>query len=735
MRQSATLKFVQAFDPHPLSGKPVLESAPLRHGFKRSALSRFEDGRWDLSPAVFRENTRICAMIVHFDRLTDPSVDCALREFLYARLNFDVPGHRNRPPPASIRQLFSRTRRFLEFIVAKRGACHLPSVDQALLDSYRDHLMGDGQRRPTQVAHLLEVVIDLHHYRDHMPSGGLDLPPWNGRTAFLVAGVRWTAGENKTPRMPEEVIAPLLQWSLKYITTFSADILAARAEIETLRRRQKALIAADKRLAAPERRQRRHDRLIAYINQLRSAGRGVPTWTAAHNRVIRNDPISGANTPPINAPLIHMHIGVDAQAEPAGHILLWKPTKTIVLDAITELGAETGGFDTTVSIDPDTGKPWRPRFDAKTLLLEERMLQSACYIVCAYLTGMRDCEVQAMRAGCLSIRRSEDGLIERYAIKSTVYKRRDVRGQAESWITIEPVAKAIDVLERLTQHIRSRRGGDTLWRVLDDAHSRKAHISAEIVRQLNAFRDHLNAQFATPEAPIVPPGPDGRPWRITTRQFRRTVAWHIANRPFGTVAGMIQYKHAGIAAYEGYAGSSSSGFRNEVARERALGQLDDILAYFERRRAGEALTGPASARVADELQQAVDKLDPLPGHIADPARVRAMLAHVARTLHVGVLNDCFFDPATALCLNGKTERSAPAMAHCHPDRCPNSCIADHHRPVWAQAAEDAKLLLRENRLSELQRVALRGDIERIEAVLERTATAASVAPPSRPSAT
>jgi integrase len=232
-------------------------------------------------------------------------------------------------------------------------------------------------------------------------------------------------------------------------------------------------------------------------------------------------------------------------------------------------------MDTVISIDPDTGKPWRPRFDAKTLLVEERMLQAACYIVCAYLTGMRDAEVQAMRVGYLDVQRSEDGLIERYRIKSTVYKRRDVRGQAERWITIEPVAKAITVVERLTSHIRRHRGGDTLWRVLAERRDGKDHISAEIVRQLNAFRDYLNAQFGTPEAPIIPPGPDGKPWRITTRQFRRTVAWHIANRPFGTVAGMIQYKHASIAAYEGYAGSSRSGFRTEVERERALGQLDD----------------------------------------------------------------------------------------------------------------------------------------------------------------
>ena len=730
MREATAPKLVPAISPHPLAGKPVLESAPLRPGLKRSALSRFDDRMWDLSPAVFRENARICHITVHFDVIADPSVEHALREFLYARLNFDVAGHRNRLPPASIRQLFNRTRRFLEFVAAKRGTCHLPSVDQALLDCYRKHLTASPQRSSVQVAHMLEVVLDLHYYRDHMPSGGLELLPWRGRSAFLVAGARQTSGENKTPRMPEEVIAPLLRWSLKYITVFSADILTARAELEALQERQKALIAGEKRLSESMRRQRRRDRLIAYLEQLRANSRGVPIWMTAHNGAVRTDPIAGANTPPISAHLIHLHIGIDAQAEPAEHVLLRRATKTLVRDAIAEFGTETGGMDTAVSTDPDTGTPWRPRFDARTLLFEERMLQSACYIVCAYLTGMRDCEVQAMRTGCLHVRRSEDGLIERYQIRSTVYKRRDVRGQPESWITIEPVAKAIIVLEHLTQHIRRHRGGDTLWRVLNDGRSSKMHVSAEIVRQLAAFRDHLDAQFGTPQAPIVPPGPDGKPWRITTRQFRRTVAWHIANRPFGTVAGMIQYKHASIAAYEGYAGSSRSGFRNEIERERALGQLDDILAYFERHRAGEVLMGPAAARITGELQQTINKLDPLPGHIADPARVRAMLAHVARTLYVGVLNDCFFDPATALCLNGKTERSAPAMAQCCPDRCPNSCITSRHQPVWAQAAEDARMLLREKRLSELQRTALRRNLERIATVLHPTTTPESAdAPP------
>src|SRR5580700_993197 len=650
MRQATALELIPTAVPHPLAGQPVLESAPLRQGHKRSALSRFEDDTWDLSPAVFRENARACHVTAHFDGIDDESVERTLREFLYARLNFDVPGHRGRLPPASIRQLFNRARRFLEFVATKMGTCNLASVDQALLDAYRNHLTADPQRRSVQVAHLLEVVVDLHHYREHIPSGGLELLPWKARSAFLVAGARQTSGENKTPRLPEEVIAPLLKWSLKYITVFSTDILAARVELDTLEKHCQALMAQDRRRSESIRRRQRLDRLTAYLDQRRCQGRGVPIWTTSHNGTVREDATTGAVTRPVNALLIHLHIGVDAKAEPSAHVLLTRQRQEIIEETIAAIGTETGGMDTPISINPDTGKPWRHRFDPKTVLLEERMLQAACYIVCAYLTGMRDCEVQAMGTGCLEVKRSEDGLIERFQVRSTVYKRRDVRGQREMWVTIEPVANAIAVLERLTHHVRQRRGGDTLWRVLDHGRSSKEHVSAEIVRQLNAFHDHLNAQFATADAPIIPAGTDGKPWRITTRQFRRTVAWHIANRPFGTVAGMIQYKHASVAAYEGYAGSSRSGFRNEVDRERALGQLDDVLSYFERHRAGEVLMGPAATRICSELQQAIDKLDPLPGHIADPARVRAMLAHVAKTLFVGVLNDCFFDPATALCL-------------------------------------------------------------------------------------
>src|SRR3546814_6245439 len=58
--------------------------------------------------------------------------------------------------------------------------------------------------------------------RDHLPDGGLGFEPWAGRAAARVAGYRHVR-ENRTPRMPEEIVTPLLAGSLRYITTFATD--------------------------------------------------------------------------------------------------------------------------------------------------------------------------------------------------------------------------------------------------------------------------------------------------------------------------------------------------------------------------------------------------------------------------------------------------------------------------------------------------------------------------------
>ena len=526
-----------------------------------------------------------------------------------------------------------------------------------------------------------------------------------------------------TPLLPK-IVGPIaffrasLAWSLKYVTVFAPDILAARTELTQLEERRAILAAEDAMSPRSERHARRRARAVAYLDERRRQHRGVPVW-AVHIGKPLPVPAGAVAAPPINWQLLHQQTGLDSNIQRRLSPRTTADIPDLVAAAVDEIGIEVGGMDTPISLDPDTGRPWRPRFDARALAMEERLLQAACYIVCAYLTGMRDCEVQAMRPGCLSITRSEDGVIEQHSVRSVVYKGRASQGEHAEWITIAPVATAISVLEQLAARSAARRSTETLWPVLGLARARKKCVSTEIVAHLNEFRDHLNARFGTEDAPIIPAGPSGAPWHLSIRQFRRTIAWHIANRPFGTIAGMIQYKHASVAAFEGYAGSSRSGFRVEVEAERRLGQIEDILTYFDDRQAGARLSGPAGARVSRALDAAAAELQPLPGMMADRGRLRVLLIDAARTLHVGVLADCFFEPATAVCLHRATasDRTAPMISLCEPARCPNACITRRHRPVWERTADDARAFLKEKRLSGLQRAALTRELHRIETIL------------------
>ena len=74
-------------------------------------------------------------------------------------------------------------------------------------------------------------------------------------------------------------------------------------------------------------------------------------WTTAHNGAVRRDPVTGSVTPPINAQLLRLHTGINAGFDRRG---------------VAELGLETGGMDTPISIDPATARPW-PRFTAHTI--------------------------------------------------------------------------------------------------------------------------------------------------------------------------------------------------------------------------------------------------------------------------------------------------------------------------------------------------------------------------------
>ncbi|WP_445525985.1 hypothetical protein [Streptomyces cyslabdanicus] len=213
------------------------------------------------------------------------------------------------------------------------------------------------------------------------------------------------------------------------------------------------------------------------------------------------------------------------------------------------------------------------------------------------------------------------------------------------------------------------------------------------------------------------PDVDGEPWNLTTRQFRRTVAWHIAHRPYGTVAGMIQYKHLSVAMFEGYAGTSASGFRAEVAAEEAMARLADVVERYEDFKAGVRSSAPGSTRTDNEFARVQEELHDFPGRVVDERRLHAMLRTSANTLHVGTLNDCYYQPETALC---RTAGGAdqPMLNNCRPDRCGNSTTTSRHRSGWEAAHADTERALTFVGLSDLQRTALREHLNDVSKVIE-----------------
>jgi len=299
-----------------------------------------------------------------------------------------------------------------------------------------------------------------------------------------------------------------------------------------------------------------------------------------------------------------------------------------------------------------------------------------------------------------------------------VFKDRQLAGDEVDWVVLDVVHRAVDVLRRVNDdpthlfgHSRGRHGG----------------LLASMPTRLNSFAAHIDELFGTAEEPFLPgyrEGQEASPWTFTTRQFRRTLAWHIAHQPFGVVAGARQYKHAQVAVFEGYAGASASGFAAEVEAEQAIARLDHVEELYRDWVAGGPSGGGAAAGIDAEFARIRAELDDLPGTVAGDARLRVMLDHLATTLHPGVLGDCFYRPETALCAKRATVpgRPLPMLDTCLS--CPNARRSSVHLPQLTQAREQARQIVDEaaaRPTPPLQQAALTGHLEALDRLIGQVA--------------
>jgi len=104
-----------------------------------------------------------------------------------------------------------------------------------------------------------------------------------------------------------------------------------------------------------------------------------------------------------------------------------------------------------------------------------------------------------------------------------------------------------------------------------------AMLNSTTNENLNLFVTWVNAYCDKHGRADGIPAVNSRTFRLMTSHFRRTLAWFIARRPGGSIAGALQYRHHGIQIFEGYAGTSDSGFRAEVESEQTLARGEHCL--------------------------------------------------------------------------------------------------------------------------------------------------------------
>ncbi len=310
-----------------------------------------------------------------------------------------------------------------------------------------------------------------------------------------------------------------------------------------------------------------------------------------------------------------------------------------------------------------------PIFSCDTLLW---LLRTACYVLIAFLSGMRDSEIKHIQRGALSVSCDVDGRPYRWRVSSRTFKgAADPAGAAASWVIGAPAARAVAVLERLqpaevdllfaVPRKRARTGPAEVITT--------ATTNASFTELVDWITSYCAAHGRTDTIPLV----HGRRFRLRTSQFRRTLAWFIARRPGGSIAGAIQFKHQGIQMFEGYAGTSRSGFRAEVEAEQACVRGEHLLALttgYEH----QSLAGPAANRARQRLLD-FSNAPAFPGRVvSDRVRLRRLLARYDPRVYPGTYTTCVFDPATARCLPAAAEQAQPVLDRCRPLECANVAV-------------------------------------------------------------
>lgn len=667
-------------DPYVFAGRP------LRPGRALESTSRFSDNVWDLSPGMLKKHER--RFILDFRPIPASHREIG-KELCYAMLAGPVPPGEDRPAVATVRTAFTDYARFLKWAAGRNTS--VTGMTGADLEDYQ-RFLATSLPNPGTRKRACSGVRKFWLWRSSLPSGGLRFDPLH-LDGWSTPNAR--AGENATSRIPEEVLGPLFVWAMRFIDDFSADILAADRHWRT---------------PPPEDTHpygHLRPQLQDWLAERIAAGRPLPAWRGQ-----------------VSIAAVALELGRDRVSVRRHRHL------------IDEAAAIVGTAPQTIGDQPVRGlldgKPWIGKLladhtDPDSLASLARLLQDACYIALAFLSGARDAELKHLQRGCLTIERDAGGTPYRWKMHSLAFKgESDPAGVPATWSIGEPAARAITVLEQLqppgTQDLFARLEHSPGTK--PDAVSRVLTSGATNAR-LNSFAAWVNDYCRHHERADGIPLVGGQPWHIVNSQFRRTLAWFIARRPGGVIAGALAYRHHCVQVFEGYAGTSESGFRAEVESEQALARGQHLMASIDAHQHTQ-FTGPAADEAASRLEEFGERAGFGGKVILDDSRLRRLMTRHDPAVYPGEYVTCVHDHSKALCEKARSRRSEGLPDHggCKPLACHNVALSPDNIAAWTSEVDKiTERLAGRPPLPPLLRRRLEGRRTEIAAFLGRASTA------------
>jgi integrase len=314
---------------------------------------------------------------------------------------------------------------------------------------------------------------------------------------------------------------------------------------------------------------------------------------------------------------------------------------------------------------------------------ELNYLQTACFVLIAFATGMRVSEILSLREGCCETQK-ESGHPDLVWLRSRVFKMQGVpEGRRAKWLGGPVCSRAVRVLERLGKRVRRKAKASFLWLPIPSFRRPREPnplVAIAIASRLRRFITLLGLRDAR-----------GRPFHLHPHMFRRTFARHVARHDTTNLLALKEhFKHASLWMTDYYVG-------NDLELWTLLTEEEEKLFFesFDKALQAEHLAGPGGVHLKKRIDEAIAD-GRLPREFRGEAgshlrknMIRNLVESGQRVYPCVASNYCWFRPESALCTQGEQ----PLLKRCNPGACTNSIITPEHKPHWEKVQRDCEKLM------------------------------------------